>query len=69
MVRKLLGEKSQPPDLPDNILHNRLVDVFTAASDNDMREEVLAEFCETNSRNMESCPTEAILYHRVVGKK
>ena len=47
--KKLLGENiTEPPGLPDNILRYRLVDVFTAASDNDMREEVLGEFCKTN---------------------
>lgn len=51
MMRKLLGEKiTEPPGLPDNMLQYRLVDVFTAASDNDMREEVLAEFCKTDTK-------------------
>ena len=47
---KLLGKNiTQSPGLPDTILQYRLVDVFTAASDNDMREEVLMEFCKKDS--------------------
>ena len=88
----------------------RMVDVFTAASDTDVREEILAEFCKSNSNlrlliastafglgvdcmdihriinygtpstleelvqelgraGTNGCPAEAILYHRVIGKK
>ena len=49
-MKKLLGRNiTEPPGLPDTILQYRLVDVFTAASDNDMREEVLMEFCKKDS--------------------
>ena len=49
-MKKLLGENiTEPPGLPDNMVQYRLVDVFTAASDADMKEEILAEFCKRNS--------------------
>ena len=49
-MKKLLGKNiTEPPGLPDPILQYRLLDVFTAASDNDMREEVLMEFCKKDS--------------------
>ena len=49
-IRKLLGKNiTEPPGLPDPILQYRLVDAFTAASDNDMREEILMEFCNKDS--------------------
>lgn len=111
MMRKLLGKNiTEPPGLPDNMLQYRLVDVFTAASDNDIREEILAEFRKSNSSirlliastafglgvdcmdisriinygtpstleelvqelgraGRNGCPAQAILYHKVVGKK
>ena len=50
LMRKLLGQNiTEPPGLPDNMVEYRLVDVFTAASNTDMREEVLAEFCKCDS--------------------
>ena len=111
MMKKLLRENiTEPPGLPDNIVQYRLVDVFTAASDADMKEEILAEFCKRNSNlrlliattafglgvdcmdtnriinygtpstleelvqelgraGRDGSPAEAILYHKVVGKK
>ena len=50
LMRKLLGQNiTEPPGLPDNMVEYRLVDVFTAASNTEMREEVLAEFCKCDS--------------------
>ena len=111
IMRKLLGEKiTEPPGLPDNMVQYRLIDIFTAASDKDIREEILAEFSKSNSSirlliasttfslgvncvdisriinygipstleelvqemgraGRNGCPAEAILYHKVVGKK
>jgi len=34
---------TEPPGLPDNFLQFQLIDVFTAASDNDMREEIITK--------------------------
>lgn len=51
-MKKLGIYITEPPGLPNNLLQFRLIDVFTAASDVDMRESILAEFCrsETNLR-------------------
>ena len=50
LMRKLLGQNiTEPPGHPDNMIKYRLVDVFTAASSTEMREEVLAEFCKCDS--------------------
>ena len=43
-MRRFLGPHITDPSGQPSILQFRLVDVFTAASDNDMREEVLKEF-------------------------
>ena len=50
ILKKLLGEcVTEPPGIPDSFLQFRLMDVFTAASDTDVREEVLAEFCKRHT--------------------
>lgn len=52
IVKKLLGKNiTESPSLPDNMVQYRLVDMFTAASDADMNEEILAKFCKTNSNS------------------
>ena len=48
ILKRLLGKKITEP-LPDNMVQYRMVDVFTAASDTDVREEILVEFCKSNS--------------------
>jgi len=49
-MKRLLGpDISDPPGLVSD-LHHRLIDVFMAASDNDMKEEVLKEFCKRCSQ-------------------
>ena len=51
ILRKLLGKGiTEPPGLPYSFLQHRLIDVFTAASDNDMREEIITEFCKSDSK-------------------
>ena len=51
MMKKLLGKDiTEPPKLPDHFLQFRLIDVFTAASDNDMREEIITEFCKSDTK-------------------
>ena len=111
MLKKLLGKNiSEPPGIPDSLLQFRLIDVFTAASDTDVREEIIAEFCktrtnlrliiastafglgvdckditwiinygtpstleelvqETGRAGRNGAQAEAILYHKVIGKK
>ena len=111
MLKKLLGKNiSEPPGIPDSLLQFRLIDVFTAASDIDVREEIIAEFCktrtnlrliiastafglgvdckditriinygtpstleelvqETGRAGRNGAQAEAILYHKVIGKK
>ena len=50
MMKRLLGPKiTEPPGLP-SMLQFRLIDVFTAASNVSMREEVLKEFCKTDTK-------------------
>jgi len=49
-LKKLLGNNiTEPPGLPDSFLQFRLIDVFTAASDYDVQEEIIAEFCKDNT--------------------
>jgi len=49
-MRKLLGQNiTDPSGLPDNMIKYRLIDVFTAASSTETREEVSAEFCKCDS--------------------
>ena len=49
LMRRHLGPHiTDPPGLPSDLQH-RLIDVFTAASDSDVREEVLKEFCKVAS--------------------
>ena len=51
ILKKLLGKNiTEPPGLPDNFLQFWLIDVFTAASDNDMREEIITEFCKSDTK-------------------
>jgi len=51
MMKKLLGKDiTEPPNLPDHFLQFRLIDVFTAASDNDMQEEIITEFCKSDTK-------------------
>jgi len=51
MLKKLLGEHiTEPPGLPDSFLPFRLIDVFTAASDTDLREEIIVEFCKPDTK-------------------
>jgi len=51
ILKKLLGESiTEPPNLPDNFLQFRLIEVFTAASDNDMREEIISELCKSDTK-------------------
>ena len=108
-MRRLLGSHiTDPPGLP-SVLQYRLIDVFTAASDTDMRE-VLKEFCKKDTKlrlliastafglgvdctdikrvinygtpgtleelvqesgraGRDGSEAEAILYHRIIGKK
>ena len=50
MMKRLLGSNiTEPPGLP-SMLQFRLIDVFTAASNTSMREEVLKEFCKTDTK-------------------
>ena len=49
-VKKRLRPKiTEPPGVP-NILQFRLVDMFTAGSTTDMRENILAEFCQKDTK-------------------
>jgi len=51
ILKELLGKNiTEPPHLPDNFLQFRLIDIFTAASDNDMREEIITEFCKSDTK-------------------
>ena len=51
MLKKLLGKHiTEPPGLPDSFLPFRLIDVFTAASDTDLREEIIVEFCKPDTK-------------------
>jgi len=44
ILKKFLGKNiTEPPSLPDSFLRFRLIDAFTAASDNDMREEIITD--------------------------
>lgn len=50
LMKMFLGpDITYPPGQP-SVLQYRLVDVFTAASDADMREEVLKEFCKVDTK-------------------
>ena len=49
-IRRFLGPHITDPSGQPSILQFRLVDVFTAASDNDMREEVLKEFSKKDTK-------------------
>jgi len=54
MIKKLLGKDiTESPNLPEPAEHFLgfwLMDVFTAASDNDMREEIITEFCRSETK-------------------
>ena len=50
LMRRHLGPHiTDPPGLSSDLQH-RLIDVFTAASDSDVREEVLKEFCKVTKQ-------------------
>ena len=50
MMKRFLGSKiTEPPGLP-SMLQFRLIDIFTAASNVSMREEVLKEFCKADTK-------------------
>ena len=51
MLKRLLGKHiTEPPGLPNRLLQFRLIDVFTAASDTDVREEIVVEFCKPDTK-------------------
>jgi len=51
LLKKSLGKHfTEPPGLPDSFLPFRLIDVFTAASNTDIREEIIMEFCKSNTK-------------------
>ena len=50
VLKKLLGKYiTEPPGIPNSFLEFRLMDIFTAASDTGLREEILAEFCKSQT--------------------
>jgi len=51
IFKKLLGKSiTEPPGLPYSFLNYQLIDDFTAASDNDMQEEIITEFCKSATK-------------------
>lgn len=50
VLKKLLGKYiTEPPGIPDSFLEFRLMNIFTAASDTGVQEEILAEFCKSQT--------------------
>jgi len=56
MCRLFLSKKksgpliTDPPGVPVSILKLRLIDLFTAGSTNEMREAIINEYCQENSK-------------------
>jgi len=51
VAEEIIGPNiTEPPGIPVNILKFKLVDIFTAGSTKEIREAIVAEFCQHDTK-------------------